>query len=146
MYLEFYQRGVTGRVRSPWTLLVFVVSKSMVFCPRSSLKHHLEGADLDHSCECETVIPPFHQDHGAPLRVESVTAVERSPICFSNSTSEMSMLECGSLLELLVNVFSKSFQEVITVAEKVGNSELERRRPNVKGLFGGVLNSPRGAG
>ena len=105
----------------------------MVFCPRSSLEHHLEEADLDHSCECEIVYPSFHRDMGAPLRVESVIAVERSPICFSNSTSETSMLECGSLWNLLANVVSKSFQEVITGAEKVGNSELERRRPNVKG-------------
>ena len=64
----------------------------------------------------EIVFHPWYPDTGTSLHDEDVIAVFRSRICILYSTSEMSPWK------LSVDMVSKSFQEVVNIAQKLENT------------------------
>ena len=66
--------------------------------PRSMMiegKHHHEGFIWINRVASEFVFQPLHRDTGALLHDERVIAVREEPISIENSTSELSLLDCG---------------------------------------------------
>ena len=84
-----------------------------------SKEHHHEGANLDQSCGQRDCVSTCFRT--LALRCTRVSLqFEKSSVGISNSSSEMSMMECGSPWKCPGDVVSQSFQEVITVAKKFG--------------------------